>query len=228
MTRRELLAAALAGILPHPARGAVVLIEMNGGPSHVDTFDLKLGPWTPSWMEPVRFGGILFPAGLMPNLARMLDRVTLVRGLESDRTDHRGIETGWPFLRATGTSFKDACARSIEMVRGGARRVHIRLGHWDHHGNLYPQLRGIARQFDAGVASLMAGLDSTRIIAMGEFGRRPGPLNQNGGRDHHPVHAALIAGSGVRGGQATGRTDELGNSVVERPSNRLACQLFIR
>ncbi len=227
MTRRELLAGALVGIMTRPTRGATIFIEMTGGPSHVDTFDLKLGPWTPSWIDPVRFGETLFPAGLMPNLAGMLDRITLIRGLESGRTNHRMIETGWPFLRATGTSFGDACARSIEMVRGGARRVHIRLGSWDHHGNLYPRLRAISRQFDAGVASLISGLDSTRIIAMGEFGRLPGPLNQNGGRDHHPVHAALIAGCGIHG-WTTGRTDELGTSVVEPPSHNLACQLFFR
>lgn len=209
MTRRELMAAAFSGFLAQPAP-RVILIEMSGGPSHVDTFDLALGPWTPAWMAPVRFGEILFPAGLMPNLANMLDRFTLVRGLKAPVMKHRPMDPGWPILRASAASFEAACDEARWMIHSGARRVHIRLGSWDHHGNLYGQLRLIAGAFDAGVAALMAGLDrdgaleSTRIIAKGEFGRRPGPLNQNGGRDHYPVHAALLAGGGMRGGRVVG------------------------
>jgi hypothetical protein len=209
MTRRELMTAALGGFLARPVR-RIILIELSGGPSHVDTFDLRVGPWTPSWMAPIRFGEILFPSGLMPNLARMLDRITLVRGLQASAMEHRPMEPGWPFLRASATSFEAACDHARWMIRGGTQRVHIRLGSWDHHGNLYDQLRMIAGPFDAGVASLVAGLDrdgafeSTQIVAMGEFGRRPGPLNQNAGRDHYPAHAALLAGGGIRGGGAIG------------------------
>ena len=49
---------------------------------------------------------------------------------------------------------------------------------------------------------------STLIVALGEFGRTPGPLNSQNGRDHYPaVMSVLLAGGGVRGGQAIGVTD---------------------
>lgn len=203
--------------MAHRSPRATILIEMSGGPSHTDTFDLKIGPWTPAWMNPVRFGEILFPAGLMPSLAGMFDRIALLRGITAGSLIHRPIESGWPFLRASGASFEAACQRASRMIRDGAPRVHIRLGGWDHHGNLYEQLRTISQPFDAGVASLIAGLDrdgvlrSTRIVAMGEFGRTPGPLNQNGGRDHHPVHAGLLAGGGIAGGAII---DAISNSAL--------------
>ena len=43
-------------------------------------------------------------------------------------------------------------------------------------------------------------LDSTLVLAMGEFGRTP-VINRNGGRDHHPrVFSIMLAGGGVQGG----------------------------
>jgi len=57
----------------------VIFIMMQGGPSHTDTFDLKQGSWTPSFMAPATFGGVAFPQGLMPNIANHLDSVAFVR-----------------------------------------------------------------------------------------------------------------------------------------------------
>jgi uncharacterized protein (DUF1501 family) len=60
-------------------------------------------------------------------------------------------------------------------------------------------------------------LDDTLIIWMGEFGRTP-RINRNGGRDHYPrAWSTLLAGGGIRGGQAIGRTDAQGVEVVDRP-----------
>src|SRR5450631_3390483 len=47
----------------------VIFILLQGAPSHIDTFDLKEGPWTPSFMAPTSYGSLRFPQGLMPNLA---------------------------------------------------------------------------------------------------------------------------------------------------------------
>jgi uncharacterized protein (DUF1501 family) len=50
---------------------------------------------------------------------------------------------------------------------------------------------------------------------MGEFGRTPA-INGDDGRDHHPrAWTAVLAGGGVRGGIAHGKTDATGTSVVE-------------
>jgi uncharacterized protein (DUF1501 family) len=51
----------------------------------------------------------------------------------------------------------------------------------------------------------------------GEFGRTP-RINKDAGRDHWPqVSCALLAGGGMRTGQAIGTTDRLGEHAKERP-----------
>src|SRR5438552_19178941 len=43
-----------------------IFILLTGAPAHIDTFDLKEGPWTPSYFNPTSFGDVRFPQGLMP------------------------------------------------------------------------------------------------------------------------------------------------------------------
>ncbi len=58
-------------------------------------------------------------------------------------------------------------------------------------------------------------LESTTILWMGEFGRTP-QINGNAGRDHFPAAwSAVLAGGGIAGGQAYGRTSESGMSVED-------------
>jgi hypothetical protein len=53
-------------------------------------------------------------------------------------------------------------------------------------------------------------LDSTLIVAMGEFGRTP-RINGDAGRDHWPdCYTVLLAGGGVRGGAVYGASDSIG------------------
>ena len=60
-------------------------------------------------------------------------------------------------------------------------------------------------------------LDSTLIVWMGEFGRTPA-LNGSKGRDHYPnAWSVVLAGGGLKGGQAIGKTDKSGEAVEERP-----------
>ena len=52
---------------------------------------------------------------------------------------------------------------------------------------------------------------------MGEFGRTP-KINPQQGRDHFPTAwSTVLAGGGIRGGQAVGKTSPDGMEVVERP-----------
>ena len=58
-------------------------------------------------------------------------------------------------------------------------------------------------------------LESTTILWAGEFGRTP-KINDNAGRDHFPnAWSAVLAGGGIRGGQAYGRTSADGMQVEE-------------
>ena len=65
-----------------------IFIHMQGAPSHVDTFDLKVGPWTPADFAPETINGIFFPKGLMPNLAGHLDQIAIVRSLRAPALVH--------------------------------------------------------------------------------------------------------------------------------------------
>jgi uncharacterized protein (DUF1501 family) len=62
-------------------------------------------------------------------------------------------------------------------------------------------------------------LDSTLIVWMGEFGRTP-RINPQRGRDHYPnAWTTVLAGGGIRGGQAYGRTSPDGTTVETRPTS---------
>jgi hypothetical protein len=59
-------------------------------------------------------------------------------------------------------------------------------------------------------------LESTIVLAMGEFGRTPF-VNPDLGRDHWPTCWSLaIGGGGIKGGQVVGASDENGANVAER------------
>jgi uncharacterized protein (DUF1501 family) len=109
------------------------------------------------------------------------------------------------------------------LVEAGVRCVEVRLGGWDDHQNLFDNLPGRARALDQAFGALLddlaarGRLDRTLILCLGEFGRTP-DVNGRGGRDHYPrAFSAVLAGGGVRGGQAVGATCPEGREVVQRP-----------
>ena len=60
-------------------------------------------------------------------------------------------------------------------------------------------------------------LESTVVLAMGEFGRTP-DINQIAGRDHWPwVYSVVLGGGGIRGGHVIGASDDKGAYPAERP-----------
>ena len=64
----------------------------------------------------------------------------------------------------------------------------------------------------------IGGLDKdVTVVVWGEFGRTP-KINERAGRDHWPgVHAALLAGGGMRTGQVIGSTNRLAEEAADRP-----------
>ncbi|HKS22832.1 MAG TPA: DUF1501 domain-containing protein [Thermoanaerobaculia bacterium] len=58
-----------------------IFIFLPGAPSNIDTWDLKVGSWTPADFNPTTFnnGNVLFPQGLMPKTAAHLGELTFVR-----------------------------------------------------------------------------------------------------------------------------------------------------
>ena len=106
--------------------------------------------------------------------------------------------------------------------------IEIDLGGWDNHGtsegdDIVHRLPALCRETDKAAAALIKDLkqrgmlDDVTVIAWGEFGRTP-RINKNAGRDHWPnVSCAVLAGGGLRGGQAIGATNRLGEEATERP-----------
>ncbi|MCB1050882.1 MAG: DUF1501 domain-containing protein [Acidobacteria bacterium] len=71
----------------------LIFVLLEGGPSHVDTFDLKTSASTPDLLGPVTLAnGALWPAGIMPKLATMSDQFSLVRAISGVEAVHeRGV-----------------------------------------------------------------------------------------------------------------------------------------
>jgi hypothetical protein len=109
------------------------------------------------------------------------------------------------------------------LVEAGVRSVTLSYGRWDSHGQNFDLVRDHGRKLDQAVSALVLDLEErgmlkdVTILVWGEFGRTP-RVNENAGRDHWPqVSCALMAGGGMRTGQAIGATNRLGEYAVSRP-----------
>jgi uncharacterized protein (DUF1501 family) len=109
------------------------------------------------------------------------------------------------------------------LVEAGVPFIEVRKGGWDNHGDLWKAVARNAGEVDPALAQLIRDLksrgmlDSTLVVCMGEFGRTP-KVNNKAGRDHYPTaFSALLAGSGIKGGRAIGKTNDNGTEVAERP-----------
>ncbi len=79
-----------------------ILIFLSGAPSHIDTWDLKEGLWTPADFAPTSYGDIRFPQGLMPNTANQLSKMNIVRSGLSWAAVHQLAQTWAQIARNPG------------------------------------------------------------------------------------------------------------------------------
>jgi hypothetical protein len=108
------------------------------------------------------------------------------------------------------------------LVEVGVSFVTVYYGGWDHHTKIFDAYKGNhVKSFDQGMAALITDLDrrglleSTLVIALGEFGRTP-KINKDAGRDHWPgAMSILMAGAGVPRGGVVGATDPKGYYAAE-------------
>jgi hypothetical protein len=67
----------------------VVFVLLTGAPSHTDTMDFKQSPDTPmNVLMPETIGGIVWPTGILPNLAGHLGDLCIVRSVKSWALQH--------------------------------------------------------------------------------------------------------------------------------------------
>jgi hypothetical protein len=135
-----------------------------------------------------------------------------------------GVRERYGFMPAFDPKASDRCGcpawsqrilLARRLVEAGVRLVTVDLRWWDTHVKGFESLRlGFLERWDRAYTALIDDLeqrgllDSTLVLAWGEFGRTP-RVNAQAGRDHYPnVFSAAVAGGGVRGGTIVGESDE--------------------
>ncbi len=133
------------------------------------------------------------------------------------------------------TTFGQSCLSARRLVEAGVRVVTVNMFDtvfdrvsWDCHGSspfstLSDYASHLLPTFDLAFGALLddlertGRLESTLVVAAGEFGRTP-RINASGGRDHWPgAWSVAMAGGGVRGGQVVGSSDSRAACPADRP-----------
>jgi hypothetical protein len=173
-----------------------------------------------------------------PGVAPLSHKTAYDRAVKLMRTDANkafNLDEEPPALRdAYGRNlFGQGCLLARRLVERGVPFVEVTLARndnmgpfgWDTHGQNFDQVKRLSGALDPAWATLMEDLkqrgllDSTLIVWMGEFGRTP-RINGNQGRDHYPnAWSTVLAGGGIKGGQAYGKTSADGSKVETRPIN---------
>jgi hypothetical protein len=109
------------------------------------------------------------------------------------------------------------------LVEAGVGCVTLTYGGWDTHERNFETLRRQLPELDRGIANLVSDLverglyDDTIVVVWGEFGRTPRVNGNMGGRDHwSPCMGAMVAGGGMRMGQAIGASSPRGEYPASR------------
>ncbi len=120
------------------------------------------------------------------------------------------------------TGFGQRALLARRLVEAGVPFITLYDGGWDHHTDLFNAFNKRMPAWENTVATLIEDLsergllDTTIVIALGEFGRTP-QINKDSGRDHWSnAMSVLFAGGGTSGGQAVGATDAKGFAAIER------------
>ncbi len=123
----------------------------------------------------------------------------------------RLAETGVPYVQVNWSQYVEAMTPNCDFG-------------WDTHifnFDLLPDRHGPV--FDRVYAALLDDLrdrgllDTTLVVALGEFGRTP-RINGQASRDHWPqCYFSLWAGCGVRGGTVVGDSDRTGSAPLTEP-----------
>ena len=123
-------------------------------------------------------------------------------------------------------SFAQHTLMARNLIEHGAPFVMVANGmNWDNHVFQHEIHQMLVPELDRVLFHLIQDLeergllDSTLVVAMGEFGRTPW-LNPARGRDHYPnAWSLMMTGCGLKRGVVTGATDADGVDVIEKPYN---------
>ena len=142
----------------------------------------------------------------------LLNRYGRTRVGQSLVLARRLVENGVPFVQVNWSDHVEAEEDSGD-------------GGWDHHYRNFQIMQDrhapwLDQAFSALIEDLhdRGLLETTLVIAVGEFGRSP-KVNDKAGREHwEHCYSALFAGGGVKGGRVVGRSDPRAEQVHDRPT----------
>jgi uncharacterized protein (DUF1501 family) len=129
-----------------------------------------------------------------------------------------------------GGEFGQRCLLARRLVQEGVRFVEVSFNlnfingtGWDTHNEGQLNQHVLIDQLDQALAALLLDLerhnrlDETLVVVATEFGRPP-EFDGGGGRGHYSkAFSMVLAGGGLKTGQAIGVTDELGKTIVSTP-----------
>jgi len=129
-----------------------------------------------------------------------------------------------------GDEFGQRCLLARRLVQAGVRFVEVAFNlnfvngtGWDTHNEGQLKQHILIQQLDQALATLIRDLervkrlDQTLIVVSTEFGRPP-EFDAGGGRGHQSkAFSVVLAGGGLKTGQAIGQTDEIAKKIVARP-----------
>ncbi|HZL86813.1 MAG TPA: DUF1501 domain-containing protein [Pirellulaceae bacterium] len=124
-------------------------------------------------------------------------------------------------------AFGQRCLLARRLIEAGVPFVTVYDGGWDHHSDIFGACAKRLPGWDQSVAALITDLaqrgllETTLVVALGEFGRTPAISTLSGqskpGRDHWAnAMSILMAGGNTRGGTVVGATDKRGHSASDR------------
>ncbi|MCH7727169.1 MAG: DUF1501 domain-containing protein, partial [Planctomycetes bacterium] len=128
--------------------------------------------------------------------------------------------------RCSANAFCQRVLLGRRLVEAGVRLVTVDCRWWDTHVQGHDSMRnGFLPRWDLCFSALIEDLDqrglleTTMVVAWGEFGRTP-RVNKDSGRDHYPnVFSAALAGGPVKGGRVVGSSDAKGAFPKDNPKD---------
>lgn len=142
------------------------------------------------------------------DLSKETDATLKLYGLE------RGSSKGFAWQCLVARRLAERGVRFIELIDVGASN------NWDAHGDMKTH-EPLARNIDRAIAGLLRDLKSrgmlsdTLVVWTTEFGRTPTAEGTKGRGHFNKAFSSWLAGGGVKGGIAYGKTDEFGANVAE-------------
>jgi len=144
------------------------------------------------------------------DLSKESDATLALYGLE------RGSAKGFAWQCLVARRMAERGVRFIELIDTGSNN------NWDSHADMAAH-GPLARNVDKAISGLLRDLkgrgmlDDTLVVWTTEFGRTPTIDGRNGRSHFNVAFSSWLAGGGVKGGLAYGKTDDFGAKIIENP-----------